>query len=274
MARMRLAASVALLGLSISSAQAADMLGGYPVSSNGGSGDYWIVTLGGYGTTEPSWLGSNNNAAGFRPIIDIHRASDYEWLALPNDAVSLTLIEGANYRAGVAGDYLLDRPHEPDLWGLRKIDYTIELGGFAEYYPAPFFRTRVELLQGVTGSEGFLANLAADLILSPTAPWLFTVGPRLRLADTQYQSTFFSVDSGIQSAVSGLPPYHASGGVSSAGIDATALYHVNERLSLRAFAEWNRLEGDAANSPIVRFRGSEDQFEAGIGASYKFHYAN
>jgi MipA family protein len=273
MIRMRQAAAcVAFLGLSLPFAQAADLMGGYPVSTKDGVGGYWVVTLGGYVATEPRFPGSKDNTVTFRPIVDVHRAGDRDWINLPNDASNLTLVEGANWRAGVAGDYLNDRNHESALRGLHDINYTLELGGFAEYYPAPFLRTRIELLQGVTGAEGLAANLSADAIFRPDPQWLFTVGPRLKVVNTQYQSTFFSVN-GVESLASGLPAYHASGGLNSAGVDATARYYVNERLSVRAFAEWNRLVGDAADSPIVRLRGSENQWQAGIGASYTFNYA-
>jgi outer membrane protein len=266
------AVCVAFLGLSLSPASAADLQGGYPASSKDGPGGYWVVTIGGYIATEPRYPGSNDNTAAFRPIIDIRRPGDREWINLPNDASNLTLFEGANWRAGVAADYLGDRTHEHALRGLRDIDYTLELGGFAEYYPAPFLRTRLEVLQGVTGAEGLAVNLAADAIFRPQAQWLFTAGPRLKFVNTQYQSTFFSV-SRIEADRSIFPSYHASGGLNSAGVDATARYSVNERLSLRAFAEWNRLTGDAADSPIVRLRGSEDQWQAGVGASYTFNYS-
>ena len=261
----------AFLGLSLSSAWAADIQG-YPLSSKDGSGGYWVVTIGGYIATEPQYPGSNDNTAAFRPIVDIRRAGDREWINLPNDASNLTLVEGANWRAGVAADYINDRTHEDAARGLHDINYTVELGGFAEYYPAPFLRTRLELLQGVTGAEGLALNLAADAIFRPQAQWLFTVGPRLKFVNTQYQSTFFSVDQ-IEAARSGLTPYEASGGFNSFGVDATARYYVNERFSLRVFAEWDRLASDAADSPIVRLRGSEDQWQAGVGASYTFHYS-
>jgi MipA family protein len=125
------AACVAFVGLSLSSAQAADLQGGYAASYKDGPGGYWVVTIGGYVATEPRYPGSNDNIAAFRPIIDIHRAGDRDWLNLPNDASNLTLIEGANWRAGVAGDYLNDRTHESALRGLNDINYTLELGGFA-----------------------------------------------------------------------------------------------------------------------------------------------
>jgi outer membrane protein len=264
---------LAFLSLMVGSAHGADFLDGTPLSYKDGAGSVWVVTLGGYGGGEPEFPGSKSLAFAFRPIVDIRREGTKEWLTLPNDAVSLTLYQTGNFRIGAAGDYLTNRDQKDDsaLKGLHGINYTLELGAFAEYYPVPFIRTRLELLQGVTGAEGFVANLSADYIYQPSPEWLFTAGPRLRFVNTQYESTFFSI-SAAEAAASGLTPFHASGGLDSAGIDATARYNVNERLSLRAFAEWDRLTGDGANSPLVKIRGSEDQFQFGLGAAYKFTY--
>jgi outer membrane protein len=263
----------ALFGMTASCAQAADLLDGTPLSYKDGPGSAWVVTLGAYGGGEPEFPGAKGLTFAFRPIVDIRREGTKEWLGLPNDAIGLTLYQTGNFRFGAAGDLLTNRDRGDDsaLKGLRNIDYTLELGAFAEYYPVPFIRTRVELLQGVTGAEGFAANLMADYIYQPSPEWLFTAGPRLRFVNTQYESTFFSI-SGAEAQASGLTPFHASGGLNSAGIDATVRYNVSERLSLRAFAEWDRLTGDAADSPLVKLKGSEDQVQFGIGAAYKFTY--
>lgn len=265
---------IVLAGFSASGVYGADTWVDGPVSYKDPAGSYWVVTLGGYGAATPEFPGAKSYAFAFRPIVDIHDPNAKEWVALPEDAFSFTLYQTGNFRMGLAGDYLLDRNHRDDsaLRGLRDINYTLELGGFAEYYPLPFLRTRVELLQGITGAEGFVANLMADYIYRPDFQWQYTVGPRLRFADTQYESTFFSINS-AESITSGLPPYHASGGLSTAGVDATVRYNVNERFSVRAFVDYERLVGDGANSPLVKFRGSDDQFEFGIGASYTFHYS-
>jgi outer membrane protein len=234
-----------------------------------------VVTIGGYGSLEPAFPGSKDYVAGGRLIFDVYRAGDRQWLTLPNDAASITLYEAGNFRAGVAGNYIWRRNVSDDrsaLYGLHNIDYTIEVGGFAEFYPVPFVRTRVELLQGVTGADGFTANLTADFIWRPAPQWLFTIGPRLNFVDNQYNSAFFSI-SPIESVLSGLPAYSASGGFYSGGVDATVRYDLTERVSLRAFAEWDRLAGSAADSPLVRFRGSEDQWQVGVGAAYKFNFA-
>ncbi len=269
----RAAACLAFLGFSAGVAQAGGLWGDNPSYKDGPSGD-WVVTLGGYGALEPAFPGSKTYVGTGRLILDVYRAGDRVWLTLPNDAAGITLFEAGNFRAGVAGDLLLGRNRNDDimaLYGLHNINYTIELGGFAEYYPVPFLRTRVELLDGVTGAEGFGANVMADLIYAPGPQWLFTVGPRLKIVNTQFMSTFFSINE-AEHIVSGLPFYQATGGLYSAGVDATARYNVTERFSIRAFAEWNQLAGDAATSPLVQYRGSEEQWQVGVGAAYKFDF--
>ncbi len=270
-------ASVAFLGVSLGAAQAADLWNdGAGSFKDGGFNGAWIVTLGGYGGVELTYPGASHESFAFRPIIDIHRAGAREWLNLPTDAGSLTLynIDG-RFRAGAAIDWLNSRNHGDDseIRALHDINYTLELGGFAEYYPVPSIRTRVELLQGVSGADGLAANFSADWIYQPNTKWLFTVGPRLKAVNTQFQSEFFSVSAAEAASSHIYTPYHASGGINEAGIDVTARYQVNDRLSLRAFGEWDRLLGDAADSPITK-RGSENQFQIGIGAAYSFSYSN
>ncbi len=270
----RVACVAAVLGFGAGSAFAADLSGG-PVSYKDAPGNYWVVTIGGYGVVEPAFPGSKDDVFTGRPIIDIHRAGDKEWLALPNDAFSVSLYSTNNFRIGAAGDYLNHRQQSdaPDaLKGMHDINYTLELGAFAEYYPAPFLRTRVEVLQGVTGAEGFEANLMADFIYKPAPQWMFTAGPRLQIVDNKFASAFYSINT-AEFGVSGLNVYNAGGGLNYAGVDATARYYLTENFSLRAFAEWDRLLGDASNSPLVQQKGSADQFQAGLGAAYKFNFS-
>ncbi len=271
----KVAGIVAFLGLSVGCAYGADLAGGAAPSYKDAPGNYWVVTLGGYGVYETAFPGAKDYIFTGRPIIDIHQAGAREWLTLPNDAFSLTLYQTDNFRVGVAGDYLNHREQSDDrsaLRGMHNIDYTLEAGAFAEYYPIPFLRTRVEVLQGITGAEGFEANLMADFIYRPAPEWLLTAGPRMQIVNDKFASSFYSI-SATEAAVAGLKAYSAAGGINYAGVDATARYYFSETFSVRAFAEWDRLLGDAADSPLVKQKGSADQLEVGIGAAYRFNYA-
>ena len=188
-----------------------------------------------------------------------------------SSSLSVAVFETNNFRIGVAGDYLNHRSHNnapAALDGIHDVGYTLEAGAFAEYYPIPFLRTRVELLQGITGADGFEANIMADFIFRPGPQWLLTAGPRLQVVNDKFASAFYST-----TAADSVGAYNATGGAYTAGIDATARYNLTENFSLRAFADWNRLLGDAANSNLVQQRGSADQFQAGLGAAYKFNFS-
>jgi MipA family protein len=265
----KVACVAAVLGLGAGTALAADLSANSGGSYKDAPGNYWVVTIGGYGVAVPTYPGSKDVTYSGRPILDVRRAGSKEWLSLPNDAFGVALYETNNFRIGAAADLLNKRSHKDApaaLSGINDIDYTVEVGGFAEYYPAPFLRTRVELLQGVTGAEGFEANLMADFIYKPGARWLLTAGPRLQIVDDKYASAFFTT-------VAPAPAYTATGGVYTAGVDATIRYCLTDNVSLRAYAEWNRLLGDAADSKIVELGGSADQFQVGVGAAYKFNFA-
>ncbi|MFX8708158.1 MipA/OmpV family protein, partial [Acinetobacter baumannii] len=87
---------------------------------------------------------------------------------------------------------------------IRNIDVSLEGGGFAEYWPAHWLRSRVEVRDSFVGANGVVADLSADFVGHPFGDrWTATAGPRLSLADDQFMASYFGVTS-AQSAKSGL----------------------------------------------------------------------
>ena len=70
--------------------------------------------------------------------------------------------------------------------------------------------------------------------------------------------------------MTGLPAYNPGGGVHSLGAEAGLTYRLGRRWGLFGYAGYDRLIGDAADSPIVRAFGSRDQFSGGLGLFYEF----
>lgn len=231
------------------------------------------MTLGGYVTAQPDYEGSDDYEAGFKPIFNIRQEGSKEWLSLPDDAGGFALYSTSNFRIGPAFSFIESRDSSDNkaLHGLRDVDWTIEAGAFIEYWPRDWLRTRVELLQGLNGGEGFVANLSADGVWRPSEKWQFTLGPRLQFVNDQYNDTYFSIDA-KESARSGLRQFDADGGLHSVGAGFSATYNWTPRFATKFFAEYDRLLGDAADSPIVDDRGSADQVTVGIGASYTFEF--
>ncbi len=189
----KIVAISALVALPAASAFSADLQAGGYKDGPGYVGSSWVVTLGGYGAVQPDFPGAKDYSLAFRPIIDIHQAGAPERLSLPNDAASISLYENGPLRLGIAGDYMTDRNHADTgaIRGLRDINYSLELGAFAEYWAAPNVRTRAELLQGITGHDGLVANFSADYVYKPDYRWQFTVGPRLEVVNTQFEIDLF-----------------------------------------------------------------------------------
>jgi MipA family protein len=64
--------------------------------------------------------------------------------------------------------------------------------------------------------------------------------------------------------------YKPSAGVKSFGATGTATYRFNDAWSTTVSARWERLTGQAADSPLIRNIGKRDQITIGVGFSYSF----
>jgi outer membrane protein len=74
-----------------------------------------------------------------------------------------------------------------------------------------------------------------------------------------------------QSERTGLAVYSAGGGLHSLGGLGSVIYRMKGGFGLEGFARFDRLVGDAADSPVVRSSaGSRNQFELGLGLTYSF----
>jgi len=155
------------------------------------------------------------------------------------------------------------------LQGLGNVPWAIELGVFAEYWMVPWLRTRVEVRQGFNGHHGIVSDIFVDAVVPVGTQWTFSGGPRVTLASTAATSPYFGINA-AQSAASGLPLFDAKGGVRSVGAGTQARYSWTPQFATHAFVEYERLNGDAASSPLVEQRGTPNQFTFGIGATHSF----
>ena len=81
--------------------------------------------------------------------------------------------------------------------------------------------------------------------------------------------SYFGVSS-AQSEKSGLSPFDAGGGFKNVGITLGLDYVFTDSIGIGGRAQYKRLVGDAADSPIVDDKGSADQFFSGLFLTYRF----
>lgn len=242
----------------------APMLSQKPVSM-------WTVTIGAEGRMLPEYEGGKDFRFSAVPIIRVARAGAEARFRSARDSAGFALIDTGHFRAGPGLKVRLGRKESDssDLIGLGDVDWAVEVGGFAEYWPTDWLRTRAELRQGFNGHRGVMADLMADVVVPVTPQLTLSGGPRMVLASAKALEPYFGISTG-QALASGLPAYSASGGVRSYGAGAQAQYKWSPRWASHVFVEYERLAGNAGNSPLVTQRGTRDQVQVGIGTTYSF----
>ncbi len=222
-----------------------------------------IVWVGGGIELQPDYDGSDNYEVGPLILFEPVRFPLPFFGTISNEERRLGLSIGPSFR------YVGSRDEDDNaaLRGLGDVDATFEFGLNIEY-EAEFWRAFAAGRYGFFGHEGFVGDLGIDVI-APVAPKLtLTGGPRLTFGDDNYFDAYFSVDA-AQAAASGLPFFNAGSGLRSVGVEGEAIYKINDDWRFHVVGGYDRLVGDAADSPIVTVAGSEDQFHVGIGLSYR-----
>jgi len=232
----------------------------------------WIVTVNGKVTVSPSYPGAKTLAVLPYPTLSLREAGTPASFAAPDDNVSLALFDNGWLKAGPALKFIGSRNARDnhDLLGLSTVPWSIEAGAFIELYPLKQLRTRIEVRQGFHGYSGLYADFGADWI-QPWGQWQFSLGPRLALAGDGFMKTYFSVSAAEATAIGTITPFKARGGLVSLGMAGAATYRWSPSFAMTGWLRYDRLQNDAAASPIVSNLGSRNQFSFGLIGSYSFN---
>ncbi|UWR24298.1 MipA/OmpV family protein [Sulfitobacter sp. S190] len=175
--------------------------------------------------------------------------------------------DGLSFRGAfkVIGDREADDNSE--LLGLDDVSTAVELGIGATYRQANWLAFG-EVRKGVTGHSGWTGTLGADAIFKPDDRWTITAGPRVSFGDSDFADTYFGITDD-EATASSFGAFDADGGALGAGFEVQASYLLSEQWSVEGALGYERLLGDAADSPITEL-GSDDQWRLRIGLSRKF----
>jgi outer membrane protein len=216
----------------------------------------------------PKWPGADKFGVG--PYIDVSRAREgaFEYEA-PDESFGQPLVHSGNFAFGPAFGFIGKRKASDIGADLPKVGFTVEAGGFAQAYLTPSLRVRAEGRKGLSGHKGWVGEISADYIARQGDDWLFSIGPRVTLGDAKYHRAYFGVTP-ASATTSGLAAYDPGGGVQSVGV--TAGYHrmIGRNWGVAVYGRYDRLVGDAADSPVTRELGSRSQPSAGVALSYTF----
>jgi outer membrane protein len=219
--------------------------------------------LGGGGLLAPAYEGSKDSVVSAFPTIR------FGYLALEN-GFTLGGGDGQGLSVRPSFRYLGNREvaDYPELAGLSDTGAALELGGGLKYASGPY-ALFADVRYGATGHNGFVGEFGADYVLRPEDTTTISVGPRVSWASGKYMDAYFSV-SAAEAAASSFGTFDAGAGIKSVGIEAAVRHDFDQNWAVEAGVGYDRLTGDAANSPIVN-AGSKDQFSGKIGIVRKFN---
>lgn len=217
----------------------------------------------------PSFPGSDKVV--LRPLFDGGRArgDDPFPFEAADESFGFPLWKNDSWEIGPALGFEGERSAKSVGAPLPKVGFTVETGVLLRYKASDSVQLRTEVRKGLGGHKGWVFNLGGDYIARDRDRWLFSIGPRLTFADNRYARSYFSVDSAAASA-GGLPVYEAKGGLQAAGVNLGFVRQFTPRWGVYSYVKYDRLVGDAGDSPIVRRLGSRDQFSGGLALSYTF----
>jgi outer membrane scaffolding protein for murein synthesis (MipA/OmpV family) len=233
----------------------------------------WYLSLGAAGSMAPEFEGSDKLIFRAAPMISLGKKGPEARFASRNDNISLALHDGGSVRAGAVGKIVFPRDEDDsdDLKGLDPVKWGGEVGGFAEVYPTDWLRVRGEVRQGFRAHHGVVADVAADAFKDVTETVRVSGGPRVSMASADYFDTYYGVDA-EESRKSGLKEYDPGGGFKSIGVGGAVTWKATDKLTASLYGEYARLVGAAADSSLVKERGSVDQFMVGLSTAYRFDF--
>ena len=155
------------------------------------------------------------------------------------------------------------------LRGLGDVDAALELGvGLA--YRQDAYQVFGDLRYGVVGHDALVGEVGADVFFRPTDALTLNAGPRVFFGQDRYAQDYFGVSS-AESALSGLDAFDAEGGALSAGVEIGARYRLSDDWGIEGAVTYDRLLGDAADSPITQ-AGSADQYGVRLGLTRRITF--
>ena len=262
------------IAIAASSANAADLAPPAPAPVEG-----WTITLGAGPEVFTAFPGASSVSIWPTGYISYRRPGEPEPFVSPDDGFGIALLDLPWIKAGPVARFISERTlsggfgtlgNNNNFFGLHNVGFTAELGAFLELWPTDFIRARVEARQGVSGAQGFDANVELDVVQRYGA-FTFAAGPRFQFGDGQFMSAYFSVAPFEAFLNRNVYAYNAIGGLAAVGGFGSIKYQFTPAWSATVFGGVNRYVSSAGGSPIPNRLGSLNDITAGALVAYTFN---
>ena len=228
----------------------------------------------GIGST-PEFSGAKDRITGAAPGLR-YKLSGYRYVEWWGPLVNVNVIDSPHWRAGPTLNYRFGRSdvEDPAVNLLPEIDGTLEGGAFATYSHTNTKGIPWLIRMGVSGMtdlgnehNGFSATVFGSIWMPLSRTVFVGLGGGAVYGSRDFMQTYYGVTT-AGAAASGLSPYSPGGGLRNYFIWPAVIWKFDKNWAAGTMLFYQRLTGAAADSPIVRDRGTAHQLTGGIGIGY------
>lgn len=227
----------------------------------------------------PDYIGSSDQTTVAIPLLRYQFANSQRYLLWFGDTAQLNLLNHRNWRAGPLLRFRQSRDDDVDNDVVRrmdKVDSAVE-GGLFVQYNHPLGGRRLHQLVFAGDIEGGSNGAEGRVRMSYWYPFsdqtVTSIGVGMSFANTEWMENYFGVrsanDISLYPSLGGRA-YEPSSGAMSVFVPFGVMHTLNPRWMLFAGGRYEKLQGDAKDSPIVREQGDSDQWSFGVGVAYRF----
>lgn len=239
--------------------------------------DGFELDVGGGAFYNPDYKGSDDYKIMPIPWVSLRYKRGDRYIEIGGPSAKANIIGGGRFEFGPTLNLDMGRDNDVDSLAVRRLG---KIKG--ALMAGAFFSTDIDLGEGSgiqIGAEG--AFDTGNINNGKTAK--FEIGYRRQVGerstvitgvsttwgDKNYMQTYFGVTP-AGALASGLPAYAARSGIENVEWSLGLMHRLDERWSIMALANYQRLLGPAADSPIVWKEGSRNQLGFGFAISRKF----
>lgn len=227
----------------------------------------------------PDYIGSNDYKMVPLPFGKYTFAGSQRYVKLTGLEVSFNLLDIPNLYAGPVLNVRGSRDSnvkDEVIKKMAEIKSGLDVGAFISYdikdsNPRNKLNFNMKLLADASSEyKGYTLDFDANYWRQATDRIDCFVGVGTTLGDKKYMDTFFGVNAGNRglATVAELSDYKAESGIRDARVYAGSLYYYNKNWLFGSVLRYQRLQGDAKDSPVVDSRGSANQAVAALFAAY------
>ncbi len=229
----------------------------------------------------PDYIGSDDYKVVPLPFVKYTLRDSERYIKLAGPELSFNVLNLPNFYFGPLIRYYGSRDHDIEdevVKKMKEIDSGLAAGAFLSYEikgvnPRNRLNLTFKFLTDVSSEfSGYLVDFDATLWRKVAEKWDVFVGVGTTYADGNYMDTYFGVNNNNRGSTtrSELPNFTAESGIRDGRFQAGGIWYFNENWLFGGLVRYQRLLGDAEDSPVVDRRGDPNQVAVGLFAGYKW----